>query len=143
MLQIIRWLLVLPAAGIAWFAALFVGVGLYEGVKSLCPADQMISGECFAPWFDSAFYAIVAFGAALAAILIMIGCTWVAPAYKRQVAIATFVVGTIVAATMGIPAGDSIILIPMGTAIVTGAVVLAVLLRRGNLRGSSSAILRP
>jgi hypothetical protein len=128
--QSVRWLLILPVAVVAWHVALIVGVGLYVGIESLCPTSQIVSGQCVAPWFGKAAYAVVALGAALAAFLIVIGCAWVAPDYKRQVAIATFSVGTIVAIVMGVSASDRSILISMAAAIVTGGSALAIVLRR-------------
>jgi hypothetical protein len=123
----IRWILILPAAIAAWFAALFMGITMYRGVELLCPSDQMSSGHCFAPWFETVTDALIALGAALAAVLIMVSCTWLAPAHKREVAITTFVVGTSVAILMGNDSSKGFA--PMVAAIVAGAIVLAILLR--------------
>ena len=128
--QGVRWLLILPVAVVAWYVALVAGVGMYVGIESLCPESQVVSGECMAPWFGKAALAVVTFGAALAALLIMIACTWVAPEYKRQVAIATFSVGAVFAIAIGVNASDRLILIPMAAAIITGASALAILLKR-------------
>jgi hypothetical protein len=126
MQRALRWILVLPAATTAWYAALFTAVGLYRGVEAFCPSEQMLSGHCFAPWFLVAENVLISLGAALAAALIMTACTWVAPAYKREVALATFALGSGVAVYMGWHAGLS----PMLAAILTGAAVLALLWRR-------------
>ncbi len=123
---IIRWILILPAAIAAWYVSLFLGIALYKGVEALCPPGQMESGHCFAPWFLTASKALVAFGAALAATLVMVTCTWIAPAYKRQVAIATFVIGTAVAIIMAWNHEFA----AMASAIVAGAIALTILLRR-------------
>jgi hypothetical protein len=122
----LRWILILPAAIAAWYAALFIGIALYQGVEALCPRDQVESGHCVAPWFMGASNALIAFGAALAAVLVMIACTLIAPAQKRQVAIATFFLGAIVAVTIGWNHAVA----PMIVAIIAGAIVLAILLRR-------------
>ena len=122
----LRWILILPAAIAAWYAALFIGIALYQGLEALCPPDQVESGHCFAPWFLPASSALIAFGAALAAAFVMIACTLLAPSHKRQVAIATFVVGTLVAIAMG----WNLAVAPMVAAITAGATVLVILLRR-------------
>jgi hypothetical protein len=49
----LRWLLVLPAAWVAWYAAVLIGFGLYTVAEALCPPDQVISGMCVAPWFGT------------------------------------------------------------------------------------------
>lgn len=126
MSPVIRWILILPAAIAAWYTALFVGIALYQGIEALCPPDQVESGHCFAPWFLTTSNALIVFGAALAAVLVMLVCTWIAPAHKRQVAIATFALGTLVAIGMG----WDLAFAPTLGAIVAGAVVLTILLRR-------------
>jgi hypothetical protein len=126
MSRIIRWLLVLPAALAAWYAALFLGIALYEGVEALCPFGQVVSGRCIAPWFVDASDAFIASGAALAAALVMIACTFVAPTHRRHVAIATFAVGTVVAIMMGWTTFAAATI----AAIIAGAVVLVILLLR-------------
>lgn len=124
--RMIRWILILPAAIAAWYVSLFLGLALYQGLEALCPPDQMESGQCFAPWFLTASKVLIALGAALAATLVMVTCTWIAPAYKRQVAIATFVVGTAVAIILA----WNLEFAAMASAIVAGAIALAILLRR-------------
>jgi hypothetical protein len=126
MSRLIRWILVLPAAVAAWYAALFISIALYKGVEALCPFGKVESGRCFAPWFLDASEVFIASGAALAAALVMIACTLLAPTHRRQVAIATFIVGTIAAIMMGWEtfAGATI------TAIISGAIVLVILLWR-------------
>jgi hypothetical protein len=127
MSQSIRWILILPAAIAAWYVALFIGIGLYQGIEALCPASQVVSGHCFAPWFRPVSDGLIAFGAALAAVLVMLACTLLAPTHRRQVAIATFAVGTVVAVFMGVGASAYAAMV---SAVVAGAVVLATLLRR-------------
>ncbi len=124
--QVARWALVIPGAVAAWWLAFILGIGVYVGVEKLCPSNQMQFGHCTASWFVTAEYAALAFGAAMAAALVMTTCVALAPTHKRHVAITTFVAGAIVAVFMGV---DSFLL-PMVAAIVTGALVLVILLRR-------------
>jgi hypothetical protein len=125
--QAIRWTLILPAAIAAWYLALFVGIGLYQGAEMLCPASEVVSGHCFTPWFRAASEGLIAFGAALAAIFVMLACTLLAPTHKRQVAIVTFSVGASVAIYMGVGASAYL---AMASAVVSGGVVLMILLQR-------------
>jgi hypothetical protein len=124
--SVFRWILMLPAAIAAWYAALFIGIAVYQGVEALCPADQVESGHCFAPWFATTSNVLIVFGAALAAVLVMIVCTSLAPSHKRQVAMATFALGTLVAISMG---WKSAVTAMLG-AILAGTMVLVILLRR-------------
>jgi hypothetical protein len=127
MMRLIRWILMIPAAVVAWYAALSLGLVILMGVDALCPAEQVISGLCVAPWYEAASGSVICMGAALAAVLIMLACTWLAPSYKPQVAIATFVVGAAVASLMGWSAGA---FGPMVAAIIAGALALWILTRR-------------
>jgi hypothetical protein len=126
MSRMIRWILVLPTALAAWYAALFISIALYRGVEALCPFGQVESGRCFAPWFLDSSDAFIASGAALAAALIMIACTLLAPTHRRQVAITTFIVGTIAAIMMGWETFAAATI----AAIISGAIVLVILLWR-------------
>jgi hypothetical protein len=128
MAKIVRWLLIFPTAIVAWSAAFFVGIVILDEIKWLCFSDQIVSGLCVAPWFGIVEFTTIAFGAALAAVLILVGCVWLAPERKREVAIATFIVGAFVAILMGI--GSAITLVPMMAAVIAGGIVLAIMLRR-------------
>ena len=126
-MRIVRWVLMVPAAVVAWFVALFLGVALLGGLTRLCPANQMVSGMCTAPWYDGASEMAIAFGAAMAAAFSLIACTAIAPTHKRVSAIITFVGGVLVAVAMGLASGEYASLV---AAVVTGAGVLWLLLRR-------------
>ena len=134
-MRILRWILILPAAIAAWYVALFAGIALYLGLNSLCSPDRFVSGLCSAPWYVSASGALVAFGAALAAALILVTSTLLAPDYKRQIAFATFIVGALVAICMGLATQAYA---AMASAILVGAAVLAVIIRRLASRRRSS-----
>lgn len=126
-MRIVRWALMIPVAVVAWYLALIIGVALLGGLTRLCPAHQQVSGMCTAPWYDGASAALVAFGAAMAAVFIMFACTAVAPTQKRVAAVVTFACGAIVAAAMGIPSGEYAAFV---AAVVAGAGALWILLRR-------------
>ena len=126
--QLLRWILIPPAAVAAWYVALFSGFALHQGFEALCPASQVESGHCFAPWFLHVLAGLIVFGAALAAVLIMITCTLLAPTRRRQVAVVTFILGALAAIKMGFITGA---LGATSAAIIAGAIVLVVLLRKG------------
>jgi hypothetical protein len=136
MSQVVRWALIVPAAFVAWYLAFFIGIVLHLGAEAIAPPNQMMFGY-FVPWLDIARYSAVVIGAALAAALVMVACTFLAPTHRREVAVASFVIGSLVAVFMG----WSIFRGPMVAAIATGAVVLAVLLRRLPLLSPSNKTL--
>ena len=98
----IRWLAVVPMAILAWHLSLVVGLALHSGIEALCPAHQMISGLCVAPWFPAAETAVFIFCAAFAAALIVTACTLVAPDHRRIVAWTVFALGALVAAYLAL-----------------------------------------
>jgi|SRR5688572_19644102 len=125
MSPVVRWALILPAAVAVWYLAFLVGVGLYVAAEKFAPPNQMILGHVV-PWLEIGQSSGVVLGASLAAALVMITCTSLAPTNKRAVAVATFVIGTILAIYMG----WKFFVVPMLAAIATGAALLAVVVRR-------------
>ncbi len=106
MVRVLRWLLIIPAAFVAWYAAFFTGIALLTGLNRLCPAGRMVSQSCIAPWSGIIFNAAMCFGAGLAALLIMFASALLAPTHKRQVAVVTLLVGSAVAVAMAVSLGD-------------------------------------
>jgi hypothetical protein len=125
MSSVVRWVLILPAAVAVWYVAFLVGLGLYIAVEKFAPPNQMVLGH-FVPWLEIGKSSAVVLGASLAAALVMITCTSLAPSNKREVAVATFVIGTVVAIYMG----WKFFVVPVLSAIVTGAALLVVVVRR-------------
>jgi hypothetical protein len=125
-MQKVRWALILPGAIAAWYLAFLIGIALHEGLNMLCPPELVVSGICEASWYPGAERGLVAFGAGLAAVLVMIACTLIAPTNKRGAAIGTFATGSIVAIALG----WTELLVPMVAAITAGALVLVFLLRK-------------
>ena len=98
----LRWLLVVPAAWVAWYAAVLIGFGLHSLAEALCPPDQVISGMCVAPWFGAVDRAIFCTGAGLAAAFIIVSCTVVAPSHCRVVTFVTLGTGSVVALVLAL-----------------------------------------
>jgi hypothetical protein len=131
----LRWVLVPLAAGIAWALSIAVGVALHDGIERLCPADQFISGLCVAPWFPFLERVVFCASAALAAGLILVACTFVAPHHRAVVAVGVFAMGSVIALAMAV-AGDAYL---EGTvAIGTGLLVCAWLRRRERQSGPTT-----
>jgi hypothetical protein len=99
----LRWLSVAPSAVLAWFIAVYVVLELRRLALALCPAEMVFSGtECDAAWFATVDHALMPFGAGLAAVLVVLLPTVIAPSHRRMVAWAVFVVGAGIAAVPGI-----------------------------------------
>lgn len=88
----------MPAALAGWYLALFIGMFLLGFAESLCPPEDMVSGACLARWFDPVQTAIIYFSASLAAFLVVLFPTWMAPSHRNRVARSAFSVGALVAA---------------------------------------------
>jgi hypothetical protein len=98
----LRWALLIPAVWASWSIALMTGYALLSFAESRCPAELMVSGLCTAHWFTYASRAASSVGAAMAAVLIVLSCTYVAPSHRRQVATTVFAVGAVAAVVMGV-----------------------------------------
>ena len=127
MLKVARWLLILPADVAMWYATLALGFLLYKGLDALCPSSQMVSGLCLAPWYRIAFEALFCSCAGLVAALILLSNALLAPSHKREISLATFAIGAIVAVIMGF---SSHAYVAVAGAMIAGALTLALILRR-------------
>ena len=133
--QLGRWLIVpLAAAGI-WYAALLSGLVAVGVLDALCPAEQMISGLCTAPWHAPAVDALVAAYAAATAFGIVVVCGFLAPAHKFTVALSAFVCGAGFAA---FAASEGTMWPPFIAAAVGGSAGLVLAASRWRNRGRAS-----
>src|SRR5437867_12850426 len=92
-MSVLRWILLPVVCIAAWIAALFIGIVVHSIAESFCPADQMISGLCVAPWFETLHAWLVRFFSAFAAALIISCAYFVAPAARRLVVWIVFGIG--------------------------------------------------
>jgi len=92
-MTVLRWILVPLVCIAAWFAALFAGIIAHSVAESFCPADQMVSGMCVAPWFETLDAWLIRFFSAFAAALIISSAYFVAPAARPLVAWIIFALG--------------------------------------------------
>jgi hypothetical protein len=96
-----RWLLVPVAAAGIWYVALLSGLVAVGVLDALCPADEMVSGLCTAPWHATAVDVLIVAYAAVTAFGIVVVCGFLAPAHKLTVALIAFVCGALFAAFAG------------------------------------------
>jgi fructose-specific phosphotransferase system IIC component len=127
MSRVLRWLIIVPAAVAAWYLALALGLGMYGGVDALCPSNQRISGQCIAPWFNPTIDALIAIGAAVSAIFVVLTATFIAPSHKLYAAVASYIIGGVVAVAMGF---ESKVYAALLAALIAGALTLAIVLRK-------------
>jgi hypothetical protein len=96
-MHILRWILLPVVCIAAWFAALFAGIIAHSVAESFCPQDQIISGMCVAPWFETLDAWLIRFFSAFAAALIISSAYFIAPAARHLVAWIVFAAGAVYA----------------------------------------------
>ena len=96
-MRVVRWILLPIVCIAAWIAALFAGIVAHSVAESFCPADQIVSGMCVAPWFETLDAWLIPFFSAFAAALIIVSCYFTAPAARTLVAWVVFAAGAIYA----------------------------------------------
>ena len=96
-MRVVRWILLPIVCIAAWIAALFAGIVAHSVAGFFCPADQMVSGMCVAPWFETLDAWLVRFFPAFAAALIVALCYFTAPTARTLVAWVVFAVGAVYA----------------------------------------------
>ena len=97
----IRWVLIVPAAVLGFYAAILLGMLSYFMAESFCPEEAMVSGMCTAPYmrvFEKV--AFVAFPT-LASLIIIWSVYFLAPRYKVYVSSAAYLVGASIAMYFG------------------------------------------
>ena len=96
-MHVVRWILLPIVCIAAWIAALFTGIVAHSVAEFFCPADQMVSGMCAAPWFETLDAWLVRFFSAFAAALIIVSCYFTAPAARTFIAWIVFGLGAVYA----------------------------------------------
>jgi hypothetical protein len=113
----LRWLALGPGVVAAWFLALFTAMFVRSTGAYLCPPELFVSGFCDVPWWSTWERASGAFGAGLAAVLVVVTATLIAPSNKRRVAWLSFAFGAVVAVAIGFA-----FLVELAAALVAGAI---------------------
>ena len=101
-MNIIRWILAIPFGILGWFIALMLGIALHELAIYACPKEQLLSGMCVAEWFKSVRAIIMYFSFSIAAVLVVLLPTIIAPRHKLNIAIIAYIIGAIFALYTGI-----------------------------------------
>jgi hypothetical protein len=100
--SVVRWILVIPSAIVAWYFAFLLGVALFVFVVGPCfDTDAPQPQFCEATWFEPMRRGLFFFGVGLSAILVVAASTIMAPSHRTAVAWIAAGVGTVVASVMG------------------------------------------
>lgn len=83
----LRWILVLLAPFVGCYSALFISLLMPGFAARFCPPDRVVSGLCTAFWYDSVWDAATVFGAALAAVFVVLLPALLAPEKRLEVAV--------------------------------------------------------
>jgi hypothetical protein len=96
-IDVIRWIMVIPAAVIGWWLTIMVGLSLTNIPGLFCPPELMVSDICMTSWYGPVMSGIMIFTAALSAVMTLLFAVLVAPSKRDLVAIIVFVAGSIYA----------------------------------------------
>jgi hypothetical protein len=133
---VLRWLLLIPAAVAAWYAALVLGVLTHQAIDDhLCPPEDVVSGECVNPVILQVLEVTIHVFAAVSAVAVICASVLVAPRHKRAVAWLCLVLGTPIAGYMGAITHEWTL---FASAVGGGCFTLAIVLRRLQQRERSA-----
>ena len=114
----LRWLLVVPAGILAWYAVFIAVLFTYPIVEQvLCPPGDWISRTCMNSTVSQWMKAFVLVHAGLSAVAVVVSAVAVAPSHKRVIAWLAFGAGALVALSFALAAratGEAIVAIAMG-----------------------------
>ena len=142
--DVIRWILVIPSALAAWYAAFIFSLLVGAIVVGPCIDSEYPQPRfCEAPWvqFALAHHLPIRVGIGLSAVLVVIVSAIVAPYHRVAVAWAALGVGAIVASVMGYGA-DAVAEAAVAVASGLLAAVLVSLFARGSqdVRGARTNV---
>jgi hypothetical protein len=98
--SIVRWILVVPSALVAWYFAFLVSVFAYL-LGPCMNTDAPQPRFCEAAWFDAFKRGEILYGVGLSAVLVVAASAVMAPSHRTAVAWTAVGIGTIVASVMG------------------------------------------
>lgn len=99
MVKALRWLLVIPVAVIGWYIGLIVAILIHMAGEHLCPAEEIVSGFCTAPWMAYVDDFAQALGSLLCGVLVVLFPTLLAPSHRGTVAAVAYASGLILSAS--------------------------------------------
>lgn len=140
MIRVLRWIAVIPACILAWYAAaLFAGIYVLGVVDSFCPPELVVSGMCTASWYPAAERTVICFGVGLSALFVIVTAAAVSPTHKIFVSRLALGVGCVVAGIMGVMASAYLELIAAILAGICALFLVTWWLRRPRLVPSNVA----
>ncbi len=92
-LNVVRWVLVVPAALVGWYAGLIVALLIYKTNVALCPARYLVSGMCTAPWSSAMEELAVIVGGAVVGALVVLLPALMAPYHRKKIALIAYALG--------------------------------------------------
>jgi hypothetical protein len=117
--SVIRWILVIPSAIVAWYFAFLVGATLFVSLVGPCfDTDAPQPQFCEATWFEPMRRGLFFFGVGLSAILVVVASAIMAPSHRSAVAWIAAGAGTVMASVMGFRAeaiAEAVVAIACGT----------------------------
>lgn len=92
-LSVVRWILVVPAALVGWYAGLIVAMLLYKANEALCPTHYLVSGMCTSPWSSAMEELAVIVGGAVVGALVVLLPALMAPYHRKRIALIAYALG--------------------------------------------------
>lgn len=126
MIKVCRWILVIPASLGGYFISMLLGMVTLTAFEKYCPTKDIVSEMCTATYMEKAENISLIVFPSLAAILVVLLPSLMAPSKKLAVASIAYTLGAITAMYMGISTGTYPIL---SATIISGAIMLYVLYR--------------
>ena len=107
----IRWLLVVPAAWVAWYSAALIGIAIYSVGDAMCPLELMESGWCNASWHPTFMKCVLIITASISAIFSILAGSYTAPNYRSYVANLILLVGAAFSIFFGLNSEQYVVLV--------------------------------
>jgi hypothetical protein len=92
-ITVLRWLLVPVSLAAVIGVTVFAARGTVDLIDARCPAQSMVAGSCVEPWHTGAIESVIYVALLISAAALVVIPTLVAPAIKRVVASAGFLLG--------------------------------------------------
>lgn len=124
--RVLCWILVPLSAPFGFYLAFLISLFITDLIHSFCPAELVVSGLCTAKWYSRTVDGTIIFGAALAAVFVVMFPTLLAPEKRFEVAAAFYILGAVAMLLMagGGRTFDLLSLLPIIAALVAGALTL-------------------
>jgi hypothetical protein len=129
-MNLLRWLLVVPAACIGYLVCFGCMAALLPLAREFCPPELLVSGQCMASWYPFAIDLATCVSTALGAATTVAVPFFIAPSHRPAVAIAAFAGGSVFVLWLLSFLGSAVAL-PVVSALGGGGLVMAWLVLHG------------